>query len=87
MAMFHLASSLIYGDLCMYETELKKLGEFRILGEILSCGKSGEFFRIGWMTNMIAQCTALPAQMHNTSHLGCHLKILYCIAGGNKEHS
>lgn len=39
MGASHLASSLIYGDVCMYVAELKKLGKLSALVEILSLGK------------------------------------------------
>lgn len=52
----HLASSLIYGNACIYVAELKKLGELSALVEILSFGELGAHFAISWMTNMIAQC-------------------------------
>lgn len=41
MGTSHLASSLIYGDLCIYVAELKKLGKLSALVEILSSGKFG----------------------------------------------
>lgn len=59
MGAFHLASSLIYGDLCMYVTELRKLDKLSALVEILSFGKFGTRSGISWMTNMIAQYTVL----------------------------
>ncbi len=39
MGASHLASSLIYGDLCIYVAELKKLDKLSALVEILSFGK------------------------------------------------
>lgn len=38
---FHLACSLIYGDLCIYVAELRKLDKLSALVEILSFGKFG----------------------------------------------
>lgn len=55
MGASHLAPSLIYGDLCIYVASLKKLDKLSARVEILSCGK----FVISWMTNMIAQYSAL----------------------------
>ena len=54
MGASHLASSIIYGNICIYVAELKKLGMFRALVEILSHGKLGARFGISWMTKMIA---------------------------------
>lgn len=59
MGVSHLASSIIYGNVCIYVTELKKLGMLSALVEILSFGKLGARFGISWMTNMIAQNTVL----------------------------
>lgn len=41
MGVFRLASSLIYGDLCIYVAELRKLDKLSALVEILSFGKFG----------------------------------------------
>lgn len=46
MGASHLASSLIYGDLCIYVAELKKLDKLSALVEILSFGKLGARFGI-----------------------------------------
>lgn len=59
MGASHLASSLIYGHLCIYEAELKKLDKLSALVEILSVGKFGACFGISWVTNTIAQYTVL----------------------------
>lgn len=57
MGAFHLASSLIYGDLCIYVAD-----KLSALVEILSWGKFGARFGISWMTNVIAQYTVLCCQ-------------------------
>lgn len=59
MGAFHLASSLIYGDLCIYVAELRKLDKLIALVEILSFSKFGARSGISWMTNLIAQYTVL----------------------------
>lgn len=46
MGASHLAPSLIYGDLCIYVVELKKLDKLSALVEILSFGKFGARFGI-----------------------------------------
>lgn len=62
MDTFHLASSLIYGDLCIYVAD-----KLSALVEILSLGKFGARFGISWMTNMIAQYTVLCCQTQQFS--------------------
>lgn len=57
MVACYFASSLIYGNVCIYVAELKKLGRLSALVEILSFGKLGAHFAISWMTNMIAHRT------------------------------
>lgn len=65
MGASHLASSLIYGDLCIYVAELKKLDKLNALLEILSFGKFWARSGISWMTNMIAQYTVLCSQIQD----------------------
>lgn len=62
MGAFHLASSLIYGYLCIYVAELRKLDKLSALVEILSFSKFGARSGISWMTNLIAQYTVLCCQ-------------------------
>lgn len=50
----HLASSLIYGNVCIYVAELKKLGKLSALVEILPFSKLAHTLEISWITNMTA---------------------------------
>lgn len=60
MGAFHLASSLIYGDLCIYVAD-----KLSAQLEILSFGKFAAHPGISWMTNMIVQYSLLCCQMQD----------------------
>ena len=79
MGASHFASSLIYGDLCIYVAELKSLDKLSALVEILSFGEFRARFGISRMTNMIAQYTLLCSQTGGLHSSAPGLVLAWCL--------